>query len=89
MQQIVVDVLLVVLTALLTGVGVYLGYIHKMRVQVAQVEVRLKHLEEEVVRVDGRVDSHSGKIDAILDGISDIKVSIAKINTTLSIIEKG
>lgn len=71
-----------IITVLISVFGTYFSLIHKLKERVAVLEIQCDSMKK-------RVDSHSGKIDDILDGINEIKVSIAKINTTLSIIDKG
>lgn len=78
-----------ILTILISVFGTYFTLIHKLKDDLYQVEQRTAVLEVLAESLKNRVDSHSGKIDEILDGINDIKVNIAKINTTLCIIDKG
>lgn len=92
MEEVMKDIWPMLLTALLTAIGTYVGFIHKLRVKVAV-------MEEKVERLQKRVDSHSKKTDDILHTISEFKdeiskqlgqiaVDIAKINTTLNIVGK-
>ena len=80
-----------VVTALLTAVGTYVGFIHRLRIKVSVLDVELKELKR-------RVEGHSRKQDDILSAINGIQndmndklnkiaIDIAKINTTLTIIE--
>ena len=78
-----------IITVLISVFGTYFTLIHKLKDDLNQLEQRTAVLEELPESLKNRVDSHSGKIDEILDGINDIKVNIAKINTTLCIIDKG
>lgn len=78
-----------ILTILISVFGTYFTLIHKLKDDLNQLEQRTAVLEVLAESLKNRVDSHSGKIDEILDGINDIKVNIAKINTTLCIIDKG
>ena len=78
-----------IITVLISVFGTYFTLIHKLKDNLHQVEQRTAVLEVLADSLKNRVDSHSGKIDEILDGINDIKVNIAKINTTLCIIDKG
>ena len=91
MNHVVVDIWPMVLTALLTAVGTYVGFIHRLRIRVATLQVEVDELKR-------RVEGHSKKQDDILaavhgiqtdmnDKLSKIAVDIAKINTTLTIIE--
>ena len=78
-----------ILTILISVFGTYFTLIHKLKDNIHNVEKRTAVLEVLTESLKNRVDSHSGKIDEILAGINDIKVNIAKINTTLCIIDKG
>lgn len=91
MNQVVIDIWPIVATALLTAIGTYIGFIHRLRIKISVMEV-------EVTELKRRVEGHSKKQDAILDAINGINtnvteklntivVDIAKIKTTLSIIE--
>ena len=93
MEEVMIDIWPMLVTAILTGIGTYVGFIHKLRVKVAV-------MEEKVDRLQKRVDSHSKKTDDIINTIGDFKeeiskqlsqiaVDIAKINTTLNIVGKS
>lgn len=87
------DIWPMLVTAIITGIGTYVGFIHKLRIKIAV-------MEEKVERLQKRVDSHSKKTDDILQTIGEFKdeiskqlgqiaVDIAKINTTLNIVGKN
>jgi peptidoglycan hydrolase CwlO-like protein len=78
-----------IITVLISVFGTYFTLIHKLKDEVFNAEKRIAVLEVQAESLKNRVDSHSGKIDEILEGINEIKVNVAKINTTLSIIDKG
>lgn len=78
-----------IITVLISVFGTYFTLIHKLKDDVHNAEKRIAVLEVQADSLKNRVDSHSGKIDEILEGINEIKVNVAKINTTLSIIDKG
>lgn len=95
MNQVVTDLWPVVTGSLVTGVlsiiGMYFGWVHRLRTDMAVVEVEVKELKR-------RVEGHSRKQDDILsavngiqsdmnDKLNKIAIDIAKINTTLTIIE--
>lgn len=95
MNQVVVDLWPVITGSVVTGVlsviGMYFGWVHKLRTEMAVVEVELKELKR-------RVEGHSKKQDDILSAINGIQtdmneklnkiaIDIARINTTLTIIE--
>lgn len=95
MNQVVIDLWPVitgsVLTAVFSAAGMYIGFVHRLRTKVAVMEV-------EVVELKRRVEGHSRKQDDIMSAINGIRndmneklnqitVDIAKIKTTLTIIE--
>ena len=95
MNQVVIDLWPVITGSILTGilsvVGMYFGWVHRLRTDMAVVEVELNELKR-------RVEGHSKKQDQILTAINNIQsdmneklnkiaIDIAKINTTLTIIE--
>ena len=97
MNQVVVDLWPVITGSIITGVlsvlGMYFGWVHRLRTDMAVVEVELSELKR-------RVENHSKKQDVILDAINSIQtdmneklnkiaIDIAKINTTLTIIDNG
>lgn len=92
MGEVMNDIWPMLVTAVITGIGTYVGFIHKLRVKVAV-------MEEKVERLQARVDSHSKKTDDIIHALGDFKdeivrqlgeiaVDIAKINTTLNIVDR-
>lgn len=95
MNQVVVDLWPVITGSILTGilsvVGMYFGWVHRLRTDMAVVEVELNELKR-------RVEGHSKKQDQILSAINSIQtdmneklnkiaIDIARINTTLTIVE--
>lgn len=95
MNQVVVDLWPVITGSIITGVfsiiGMYFGWVHRLRTDMAVVEVELAELKR-------RVEGHSKKQDQILtaingiqtamnDKLNKIAIDIARINTTLTIIE--
>lgn len=91
MNQLVVDIWPMVVTAAIAALGTYIGFIHRLRIKVSVMEV-------EVAELKRRVEGHSKRQDDILNAINGINtnvteklntivVDIAKIKTTLSIIE--
>lgn len=91
MNQLVVDIWPMVVTAAIAAIGTYIGFIHRLRIKVSVMEV-------EVAELKRRVEGHSKRQDDILNAINGINtnvteklntivVDIAKIKTTLSIIE--
>lgn len=93
MQSVMSDIWPMLVTAIITGIGTYAGFIHKLRIKIAVMEEKVELLQK-------RVDSHSKKTDDILQTIGEFKdeiskqlgqiaVDIAKINTTLNIVGKN
>lgn len=95
MNQVVVDLWPVITGSILTGilsvVGMYFGWVHRLRTDMAVVEVEVNELKR-------RITEHSKKQDEILtavnniqsamnDKLNKISIDIAKISTTLNIIE--
>ena len=91
MNQLVVDIWPMVVTAAIAAIVTYIGFIHRLRIKVSVMEV-------EVAELKRRVEGHSKRQDDILNAINGINtnvteklntivVDIAKIKTTLSIIE--
>jgi len=91
MNQVAVDIWPMLITAILTALGTYIGFIHRLRIKVSVLDVEVKELKR-------RVEGHSKKQDDILtaingiqtdmnDKLNKIAIDIAKINTTLTIIE--
>lgn len=95
MNQLVVDLWPVITGSIVTGilsvVGMYFGWVHRLRTDMAVVEVELTELKR-------RVEGHSKKQDNILSAVNTIQkdmneklnkisIDLAKISTTLNIIE--
>lgn len=95
MNQVVIDLWPVITGSIITGVfsviGMYVGFVHKLRTKIAVMEVEVSELKR-------RVEGHSRKQDDILTAINAIQsdmneklnkiaIDIAKINTTLTIME--
>lgn len=79
------------MTGILSVVGMYFGWVHRLRTDMAVVEVEVNELKR-------RITEHSKKQDDILtavnniqsamnDKLNKISIDIAKISTTLNIIE--
>lgn len=95
MNQVVVDLWPVITGSILTGIlsvlGMYFGWVHRLRTEMAVVEVELGELKR-------RVENHSKKQDEILSAVNSIQselneklnkisIEIAKIGTTLNIVK--
>lgn len=95
MNQVVTDLWPVITATLLTGIlsiaGMYFGWVHHLREQMAVMNVEVNELKR-------RVNDHSKKQDEILSAVNSIQselneklnkisVEIAKIGTTLNIVK--
>ena len=66
------------LTALVPAIGLYIGYIHQLRMKMAVVEKTLETLQRNQDNMQKRMDNHSKKQDEILDAISAMKLELVK-----------
>lgn len=66
------------LTALVPTIGLYIGYIHQLRMKMAVVEKTLETLQRNQDNMQKRMDNHSKKQDEILDAISAMKLELVK-----------
>jgi uncharacterized membrane-anchored protein YhcB (DUF1043 family) len=66
------------LTAAVPTIGLYIGYIHQLRMKMAVVEKTLETLQRNQDNMQKRMDSHSKKQDEILDAISAMKLELVK-----------
>ena len=64
MNQLVVDIWPMVVTAALAAIGTYIGFIHRLRIKVSVMEV-------EVAELKRRVEGHSKRQDDILNAINE------------------
>lgn len=87
MEVFVTNVWSMLATAIVTAIGTYIGFIHKLRVKVAVLENKMERVESEVQRVDKRVDRKSEQFDKIQEDISDIREKLARIAAVLDIVE--
>jgi uncharacterized protein YoxC len=89
MDKVVVDIWPVIIPTILALLIGYVGFIHKLRIDVAVLKQKVESLQK-------RVDSHSKKQDELLtlvtdfkedisDKLNEIMVDIAKISTRLNI----
>lgn len=97
MNQVIIDLWPVITGSVLTGiisvVSMYFGWVHRLRTEMAVVDVELSELKR-------RVEGHSKKQDQILSGVNDIQkdmndrlskisVEIAKITTKLNVVDRN
>jgi len=91
MNNVVLDLWPILTPTILALLISYIGFIHKLRIEVAVLKQKVENLQK-------RVDSHSKKQDDLLTLVTDFKedmtdklnailVDIAKISTTLNIVE--
>lgn len=76
MQSVAIDIWPYILSAVISAVGMYVGYIHQLKLEVAVLK---KTLEEQQKTIDGmqkRIDSHSKKQDTILESINTFKIEM-------------
>lgn len=66
------------LTAAVPTIGLYIGYIHQLRLKMAVVEKTLETLQRNQDNMQKRMDSHSKKQDEILAAISAMKLELVK-----------
>lgn len=66
------------LTAILPAIGLYVGYIHKLKVDVAVMQKTIEDQQKNIDNMTARLDKHSRKQDEIFDTLTEIKVEIAK-----------
>ena len=66
MNQVAVDIWPMLITAILTALGTYIGFIHRLRIKVSVLDVEVKELKR-------RVEGHSRKQDDILTAINGIQ----------------
>lgn len=66
------------LAALLTVIGLYVGYIHKLKVDVAVLQKTVEDQQKIIDNMIKRLDSHSKKQDEIYETLTTMKVEIVK-----------
>lgn len=71
MNQVATDLWPILLPTILAAVGLYIGFINKMRSQIAV-------LEEKVKRQEQRQDSHSKKNDDVIQLLTDFKLEMTE-----------
>ena len=76
------------LTALITAVAGYIGYIHTLKTRVAVLEKTIEDLMKTIESMQKRMDSHSKKQDDILNCVNAMKLEVLKqigaMNTSMS-----
>ena len=83
-----IDLMPYVMTVIVSVVTSYIAMTVRNDRKIAVLEQELHQVQSDAHRMEKRIDSHSEKIDEILKGISDIKISVTKIETVLNITGK-
>lgn len=66
------------LTAVLTAIAGYIGYIHSLKTRVAVLEQTIEDLMKTIDNMQKRMDSHSKKQDDILDSVNEMKLEVLR-----------
>lgn len=83
------DIWPVLFGAFISAIGMYIGFVNKMRADISVLQTRVgnieqsvkkleDNIEEKIERMEKRQDSHSRKNDEIIKLITDFKVEIVK-----------
>lgn len=78
MSTIVSELLPYILTAVIPAIGLYIGYIHQLRMKMAVVEKTLETMQNNQDNMQRRMDNHSRKQDEILSAIAQLRVEVVK-----------
>lgn len=78
MNTLLNDIWPYLLTAAVPTIGLYIGYIHQLRMKMAVVEKTLETLQRNQDNMQKRMDSHSKKQDEILNAIAVMKVELVE-----------
>lgn len=78
MGNIMNDIWPFLLTAALTTLAGYIGYIHTLKTRVAVLEKTIEDLMKTIESMQKRMDSHSKKQDDILEGLNEMKLEVLK-----------
>lgn len=78
MNTLLSDIWPILLSAILPSVGLYIGYIHQLRMKMAVMEKTLEAQQKSLDNMQKRMDNHSKKQDDILDAIAQLKVEIVE-----------
>ncbi len=78
MTQLVTDLWPLVIPTILALIIGYVGFIHKLRIEVAVQKKTVEDLLRTVDSIQKRQDSHSKKQDDILNLITELKLEVVK-----------
>lgn len=81
MNQVLIVFGSVFFASLLTGISVYVGFIHKLRIKVAVLEHKMKSAEL-------RLDRKSSQFDKLQADLADIKADFAEVKGDLKAISQ-
>lgn len=78
MNQVMIDLWPLIVPTILSLLIGYIGFIHKLRIEVAVLKTTVNDLLKTVDSMQKRQDSHSKKQDEIVQLITDLKVDFVK-----------
>lgn len=78
MNALMNDIWPFLLTALLTALAGYVGYINSLKTRVSVLENTIKTLSQTIESMQKRMDSHSKKQDEIFNSINAMKIEVLK-----------
>lgn len=90
MNNVMTDIWPFLLTAAITAIAGYVGYIHTLKTRVAVLEKTIENLSKTIESMQKRMDSHSKKQDDILTSVNTMRFEVLKqigsINTQMGIL---
>ena len=88
MTSVMNDIWPFLLTAVLTAIAGYIGYIHSLKTRVAVLEKTIEDLMRTIDNMQKRMDSHSKKQDDILNSVNEMKLEVLRqigaVSTSMS-----
>ena len=78
MSTIAIEIWPYLLTALISAIGMYVGAIHKLKLEVAVLKKTVEDQQKSLDNIQKRQDSHSKKTDDILDTVNQMKLEVLK-----------
>lgn len=79
MSTIATEIWPYLLTALISAIGFYIGFVHKLKVEVAVLKKTVEDMQGEINAIHKRQDSQSKKLDEIQRSITDMKLEMVKL----------
>lgn len=83
MDTLIEIIITAVTTTVVSSGATYAAFIHKLKSRTDVQEAELRHVKEDVARIDKRLEKKANQFDEIQKELSDIKVSIASLSTNL------